>query len=641
MIHRRILIWVLLAAGGCNPIEDALEYDWSREAPVEERMIVIETNRTDPQVQFAVREILKALQDERYPAKILLDGERSKYRQNAHISIGIDASAGLRPQGYSLSASINDKGNPQFIVSAGDAAGAMYGGLHLAEAVRIEKTLSDIRDARQEPFIEQRGLKISIPTEARTSGSAGAGDSEIRNSAEMGKVDFWTEFLDTMACYRFNVLMLRADGGPEAMRAAFRKNTDLWSRVMQHAKDRGIRIYLLAADSYRTDADAEPSLQDSMRQWMQTYPDLAGLGVAAGQDAGSAGRILEARRESPQPDALDWTFRYVCARLYSSPTPTFHTELLETLRSKALKCWWDLDNGDIFVHRWGDPDYVRQFLMNFPLDQTAGYFVGSDGCLLGREFISIDYTKTRPLEIVKHWYSFMLWGRLGYNPNLDRAFFEKLLQDKFPTANPALLYEAWQASSKIIPLVNRFHWRHRDTQWYAEGCMGSEGFHTVKDFVNPAWGTMPGSGMISIPNAVADLTQGRAVPGTGPLQVADQLDGLADEAMETSGGIKLDSVLQAELAQTLDDIEAMAWLGKYYAAKIRGAFDYAMAKASGQAPLQQSAVRHLTTAADYWRNYARKDTSRYKTQVLARTGKLDWWEIWEQVKQEADTVRKE
>lgn len=633
---RWTLSLIAILVSGCNPIEEAYEYNWSREASVEERMVVVETNQKDPQIHFAVQEILNALRERGYPAKILLDNEKGKYRQNTHISLGIDTTAGLKPQGYLLAASINDKGNPQFVVTGIDAAGVMYGGLHLSEAIRIEKALSDIRDARKEPYLTRRGLKISIPTETRTPGSASAGDSGIRNSAEMGKVDFWTEFLDAVARYRYNVLVLREDNGNQGIGVSIRKNTDLWRTVVQNAKDRGIQVYLLSADTAGTDSDMENNLRDSMQELIQTVPDLAGVGIAAGREEGGIGRILQVGQASP-----DWTFRYSRDRLYSSPMPPFYADLPESMRSSGANWWWDLNNSDIFVHRWGDPDYVREYLAHLPLGQTAGYFVGSDNYVWGREFISVDYTEPRQLEIVKHWYRFMLWGRLGYNPNLDRDFFEKVLHQRFPTADSAMLYSAWQASSKIIPLVDRFHWRNWDTMWTAEGCMGSEGFHTVEDFIDPKFGTLEGSGLISIPDAVAAETGGQAMTGTSPKQVANQLDGWADRALEGADRIRQDSTLPLELADTVGDIEAVAWLGKYYAAKIRGSFEYSMFKTLGQAPFQQRAVEHLTNAAEYWRQYARKDTPRYKTQVLAGTGLLDWWKTWEETKQEALAVRKE
>jgi hypothetical protein len=357
--------------------------------------------------------------------------------------------------------------------------------------------------------------------------------------------------------------------------------------------------------------DAQSYRQAAVRDFLMAYPDLAGLIV-----------------EGENSDA----FRSV--RLYASDSPL--------LAGAGSRTQWILINDDILIHRWGDPDYVRKFLGALPAEQTAGFMIGSDRYVWGREFIDLEYQRPRPLEIVKHGYSFMLWGRLGYHPALDRAFFEKVLKDQFPTADPALLYEAWQAASQIIPLVNRFHWRADDFAWTPEGCMGEGGrLHTVQDFVDPSYSPMPGSGLLSVTDTVSAITGGSVIGGTTPLQAAEQLDRWAEEAIEKAGRIKVESVLSGELGQTLADIEAMAWLGKYYAAKIRGAFDYALYKSSGQTNLQASAVTHLKEASEHWRIYAQKDSSRYAVQTLAGTGRLDWWALWEQIRRESDTVGKE
>ena len=99
MIRRFVLIAALFFIGGCNPIEKAYEYNWSVEAPVEERMIAVHTALSDPQVQFAARQILAALREKTYPAVLLADEDQNKYRGNTHITLLIDSTAGLKPQG--------------------------------------------------------------------------------------------------------------------------------------------------------------------------------------------------------------------------------------------------------------------------------------------------------------------------------------------------------------------------------------------------------------------------------------------------------------------------------------------------------------------------------------------------------------
>jgi hypothetical protein len=54
--------------------------------------------------------------------------------------------------------------------------------------------------------------------------------------------------------------------------------------------------------------------------------------------------------------------------------------------------------------------------------------MGSDGYVWGREFISKHPKTPRELEIDKHWYNFMLWGRMGYDPEMPENVLKACLR---------------------------------------------------------------------------------------------------------------------------------------------------------------------------------------------------------------------
>ena len=102
--------------------------------------------------------------------------------------------------------------------------------------------------------------------------------------------------------------------------------------------------------------------------------------------------------------------------------------MLKTLPSD-LRSWWNLRNDDILNFRWADPDYVRAYMFNLPPEnQTAGYHMGSDRYVWGRETSLRDHSEPRQLQTQFNWYSFMLWGRMGYNPNTSNSFYVKVLE---------------------------------------------------------------------------------------------------------------------------------------------------------------------------------------------------------------------
>src|SRR5690606_36227642 len=106
---------------------------------------------------------------------------------------------------------------------------------------------------------------------------------------------------------------------------------------------------------------------------------------------------------------------------------------------------------------------------------SAGYYVGSDMWVWGREFLSMTPPTPRQLEIDKHWLHVLLWGRLGYDPTLDDARIGELVAERFPGMPAQPLLEAWQDASMVYPLVTGCHWANFDFHWYIEGCRSRPG----------------------------------------------------------------------------------------------------------------------------------------------------------------------
>jgi len=471
---------------------------------------------------------------------------------------------------------------------------------------------------------------------------------------------------------------------------------DFWRKVMRYGKDRGIDIYFITwnicpnsvAQPVKPDYESwsiqrqeetpgkygishqinNPKTlayyRQAVKTFIETYPDLKGIGVTSGEhmpddqpglpytrenwvwQAYGLG-VLDAKKEHPErtvhfihrvwnsdmknimqiwgqyPDAFDVSFKYAKARLYSSPEIPFADRLLKDLKQYKLKSWWNLRNDDIFIHRWGDPDYVRAFLKNFPQDYTAGYHMGSDGYVWGREFVTKDASQPPQLEITKHWYRFMLWGRLGYDPSLERGYFLDVLRERFPDESVPLLYDTWQAASKVIPLVNRFHWCDWDYMWAVEGCKDGAGYRTVVDFYdNP---TMQKSGILNPKDYVLAVLAKKEISATTPLGIAEKLDSAAGDALQ--GTTELLKQASPELTATVRDCRAMALLGQFYADKIRATVAYGFYKETGKEQHQAQALQYLRAGAKHWTDYTKLSESRYKSQVLARTGVLDWAQL--------------
>ncbi len=339
-----------------------------------------------------------------------------------------------------------------------------------------------------------------------------------------------------------------------------------------------------------------------------------------------------------------FSFKYAQAHVLSSTTQTFHHGYTESLGD--LKTLWTLRNDDALMLRWGAPDFVREFVRNIPHDVSQGYYFGSDMWVWGRDFLSLDPATPRELEIDRHWYHWMLWGRLGYDPTLDNARLINLLGIRFPGLPAKPLFDAWQHASMIYPLTTGFHWADFDFQWYIEGCRSrpepaqtQSGFHDVNRFIT--LGTHPGTDNIPIPRYVDATIAGEKLTGTTPFDVARSLDVHADAALAAVEKIGMDNrATNREAKQTLADIRTMAWLGKYYAAKIRGATELALFRRTGQVSHRQAAVASLTQAAGFWDRYTGLAAASYRNPLWTnRVGIVDWQELKAEVANDITIAR--
>ena len=447
----------------------------------------------------------------------------------------------------------------------------------------------------------------------------------------------------------------------------------LWRKVMDMAWERGIEVYFITWNIHMNGVDGKYGitesytnkttidyLRKSVKQAFITYPRLAGIGITAGEnmegmdddtkeqwlwDTYGQG-VMDVKKEQPErfirfihrdwmtsfdkissrfgqlEDGFDMENKYIKARLYSYPTAKFaENDILKRI-PKNMSTWWNIRNDDIYNMRWGDPEYVKQFILSFPKGNlTAGYMMGSDRYAWARESISKNPQIPRQLENEKHWYSFLLWGRLGYDPNTPVELLKGQIQYRFPTVSANDLYDAWQSASKIIPSVNQIHWFVWDYMWWVEGCSSSgvvnsiKGFHDINSFIKGK--AMPYSGVISI----ADFVEGKT-DGTTPIDLANSIELNAKNALSKVAGMQ--NKENIELNETIGDIKAQAYLGLYYACKIRAAVKLAQYKKTGVEAHKNSSVLELENGLIHWQNYANTLDTQYNKMVICFNGLFDW-----------------
>lgn len=665
------------------------------------------------------------------PLRIIITKLNSEVAKTLQGQSAAASLPSLSPEGYVIRKQVGKNYIAWWVIGA-DETGALYGGLEVAEAARVDGNLDGMKEAAKNPFIGQRGLKFNMPLDARNPSYSDSGESGQMNIVNMWDAAFWHEFIDEMARDRLNTLtlwslhpfpsMVKVPEYPNVALNDVKKSTlpipsDLrgngymtpailksfetvkkitinekiafWRDIMEYACGRGVSCYIITWNAFvygteesgynfthdMTDAKTIDYFRKSVKAMIKTYPLLKGIGVTAGENlehpkgADKTGwlwktygkgindalaedqnrrftLIHRGHQTSPQSIArsfaeldprcvFDYEYKYSQAHMYSSVKPLgIYQERFLAGLPKGAKTWLTARDDDYYMFRWGDADFMRAYIINMPTgtSQIRGVLMGPDGYTWGREYISKDPESPRQLVLKKKWMSAMLFGRLSYDPkDLSEERLRKIFAARFPEAPAPSLVAALAKASRIIPTISQFHYEHSslDFLWYPEACVkfpsdqlpvrdvnNQFSLHTINDFIQQ--GPQPGSGMMGIKDYVPEFLAGeRASNLTTPPQVAATVRNLADDALQLLRGMPKDTT-DKELKHLLGDIEAMSYLGQYYASKIQGALNKALFDKSGHEEYKRSAISQLKEASKHWHAYAAKATSIYEPQFLTR-----------------------
>ncbi len=689
-------------------------------------------SNNDDKIDFAVQELQVALNERNIKSSI-------SENCDATIDIVLGTDDAIKPEGFQISKSSNGK----IIITAKDAAGAMYGGLELAEQIKIYG-LDGVKEMKKDPYMEMRGTKFNIPLDVRTPSYSDPSDAAQKNMAEMWNYDFWTEYIDNIARYRYNFIslwslhpfpsMVKVPGyedvalddvhrsttewkenyhpwgigfdAPEIVdnyevlkKITIDEKIEFWKRVMAYAKSRNVKFYIITWNIFVNGTDGKYGITDkienevtidyfkeSVKAMFRTYPELDGIGLATGENMHGiasdekedwayktyAEGLLEVAKEMPDrefkfihrqhmsdPKAIEekftplieqenvdfiYSFKYAKAHVMSAVKQPYHEGFVKNIGD--VKTIWTLRNDDNYYFRWGAPDFVREFIQNIPQDVSQGMYYGSDQWIWGREFTMKDVPEPRELEVVKHWYHWMMWGRLCYDPTLTNDRFVGMLQNRFPETNAQVLFDAWQEASMIYPVTTGFHWGTIDIKWYIEGCRSrpgnstsynETGFHDVNTFLKLP--VHDYAGCMTIPDYVKMLSDGGSSALKTPHEVAKTLHQHADKAMELVRNLENENNSQ-ELKYTLHDILTMAAMGKYYAHKIAGSTHYGVYQGTGDVKYKTLAIEELTLALESWKKYVDLASQQNLNPIWTnRVGYVDWEKTTEWVKQDIEIVK--
>ncbi|OYW74433.1 MAG: hypothetical protein B7Z37_17875, partial [Verrucomicrobia bacterium 12-59-8] len=567
-------------------------------------------------------------------------------------------------------------------VQGGDAVGAMYGGLQIAEHIQF-KGMAEAFHEDDSPHLKNRGIKFNVPLdkEAPTYFYDSRGTANRLAIRHVWDITFWKTWFDEMARHRYNVLSLwnphpftsmlnmedeypgiaiqgvtgfDKDGKDSQINNwSIDKKIAFWQEVMKYGHERGFRTYVFTWNIFLSTAEDKHGigkgplnpqtrtyLRKCTRKLLETYPHLTGIGVTAGENMDTEDTALkedwawdtygrgtyEFAKDNPGRDIVfihrllqsdlqttakyfqplidqpnvrfSFSHKYSNAHAHAAVKPIYwaRKKLEPQLDKLGVTSWLTVRNDDFFYLHWADPQFVREYIGNFPEvgKYVDGIYIGPDGWVFSRVFNSKDplYESRNALDIQKTWYMQKIWGRIAYNPAVADDFFKSHLASRYPEARPDDLFAAWSKASRAVRLVSEqvtgdwsldFHW------WPERWTAKDEGYLTVNDLRKTE--PMDGSDLAD----VHDTAKGDLDGKKSALENAADIEQLANEARQLLATLKPGS--NHELALNLRDLEAMAHLSLFGAAKIRAAVLLEQNK-----PIETR--DHLLTATRHWMLYA-------------------------------------
>lgn len=294
---------------------------------------------------------------------------------------------------------------------------------------------------------------------------------------------------------------------------------------------------------------------------------------------------------------------------------------------------WAVGSDRIFL--WGDPDYARRFSESTNFGDSTGFEVLSPLSMKGGHY---QIQGSWPLfddpdlrhyewEDERYWAWYLFFGRLGYSTETDPEVWEREYRARFGDAADDIL-DAYSSASKVLPLITAAHltqhptntnWAELDTggALFAENNYNPRFTDVTYSSAEPSDPAM----FYQIDEYVMDVLADDHAGKYTPLQLARWYDHLADEIRTASQAATANvENPTVEFESTLLDMNMLADLATYHAAKTRAAVALMFYRQDDDTSDLEDAYTHMHAAVDSWSSLAERGEDTYHDDLLFAMG---------------------
>jgi len=589
----------------------------------------IRSDLRSPLVAFAEKELTAALRK---------TGRTPAESSPLEIEIAIDPSVG--PESYETRPA-RDGNRLRIAVAGGDAAGAMYGVLDLAEALAAGADPASFEPGGARAAHAIRAFRVDVPL----------GPAPPRPDEEwVLDPAFWEGLLDALARDRFDSIAIFAPDPFAAL--AFEPARRVLDAAFAHAHARGIAPVLVATTL------PEPAALRVSAGAALAMDGLRGVGVAVDAVRPSDPKpasvlrdgLLRAVAESGRKDvallvgdrgfdpaSLDSALAAAAAPVeafvlvhfngdhaLASPRPHFFDPGWFGRNGARFRPIWNLRNDDVAVVPSGDPGTIRAAISgSLENGPAAGVLVGSSLFDPGPD-TAVDPSEkahvTWRYRFERMWYGRSLFGRLAHDPGTPDAVFERRFVERFGAENGKKLFDSISRASKAISLVAAYHFGARVTDYWPEANAGltnsgegrgfawrdADPWHSTLEWIFTP--TLDDDAMSIAEFILVGLdakgdrgaidTKGR----TGPSGASDAIGDGAGEAHNAAYDlIEANPDAAGPLRFAILDLQALGHIGVSHSQRLRGALELALYLSSGDKLIQRRARTRIHSAWGQWK----------------------------------------
>lgn len=609
-----------------------------------EKTFTIRVANESKPMQFGGAELHAALKGAGYEAASGAPGvEFVIAADRAAAGGGGDLPDSLPPEGFAVRGQSGPSGK-RVVILGGDARGALYGALDVAERIALGTPPADIESSDGKPAHRIRAWRVNLALGGPEPAPEWTHD-----------VALWESLCDALARDRFDTLMIFAPDpfGPIAAGGA---EAAFFERVFSFARGRGLDPVLVATR-------LGSATRESVARTIAAEPDLRGVGVATddaippgGEDAlrdgllraiAASGRTdvaavigdrgfdpakVDAALAAAAPPAGAFVLvHYNGDHALSLPRPHFFDPGWFGRSPRRFEPLWNLRSDDAVILPVGDPGFVRETLSAALAEGPAsGVLMGSSLDDPGPDSGYVEAERKNvpwKYKFEKVWFPRALWGRLAFDPATPDALFEKRFSKRYGEKAGPRFFKAFVEGSKAIPLVNAFHFSLLSTDFYTEGNLGltnsglGRGFnyrdsapwhdafeylfnHTMEDaqigLLEQTLEKVPGVAKSDVAGRVTVSELADRI-GSGAGHCHNTAYELIEEFGEGGG----------ELRVALLDMKALAHYGVSQAQRIRGTLEQALFLSSGEKNVQRRARSFTHNAWGQWKYLWFNTADRY------------------------------